>query len=264
MIDIPHQLFTSFNNITYHDDVHKYYHDNGKQFTSVTTLLHKYASPFEEEYWSEYKGDQHGIPSKDVLNGWQFMNDVATYKGSAIHDYAENKFLNKVFPYPEEKIKARFGYDPVKPLFDANKKQVDGFYDKVKNKLIPIRTELIVYDEKSMISGMVDLLVYNIKYKEFQIWDYKTNKAYRKVDDAKYKMTGILGHLYDCEHTIYSLQLSLYKYIIEKITGLKLGKSYLVWFHQDNPSYQIIEADDMSTDIKKVVGEHQIQLLNAA
>ena len=48
------------------------------------------------------------------------------------------------------------------------KKHVDNFYNDVHGKLIPIKTEMIVYDRKSMIAGTFDILFYNIKSKNFK------------------------------------------------------------------------------------------------
>ena len=36
------------------------------------------------------------------------------------------------------------------------------------------------------------------------------------------------------------------KYIIEKITCIKLWKSYIVWFSHNNDNYEIIETKDRS------------------
>ena len=52
--------------------------------------------------------------------------------------------------------------------------------------------------------------------------------------------------LEDCDLELYSLQLGLYKYIIEKNVPIKLGKSYIVWYSHNNDNYKIIEAKDMS------------------
>jgi hypothetical protein len=48
----------------------------------------------------------------------------------------------------------------------------------------------------------------------------------------------------DCEYETYSLQLNIYRKIVERNTNLKLGDSYLVWFNEENPNYEIIKCDD--------------------
>ena len=252
-IQIPNELFTSFNDITFYDEPHKYY-INGKELISVTTLIHKYQEDFDEEFWSDYKSNELNISQEIIKRAWNFINKKGTIKGSSIHDYAENLFQNKIFEYPKQLILNEFGFDPVLNEYLTTKKHVDRFYSDVHNKLIPIRTEMVVYDKESMIGGMLDILFYNIKAKEFQIWDYKTNKKLTKENKNKH-LKGSLFIIENCDLEIYSLQLELYKRIIEKNTNIKLGKSYIVWFSHNNLTYEIIETRDRSYYADLIINE---------
>lgn len=260
-INVPDKLFTSFNEVTYHDEPHKYYF-GGQELVSVTTILHKYQEEFNEDYWSKIKSEEYGITQKEVLRAWKFINKKGTMKGSAIHDYTENLFLNKVFPYPKQWILDEFGFDPVLPEYDITRKHVDNFYNDVQGKLIPIRTEMIVYDSDSLIGGMLDMLFYNVKMKELQIWDWKTNKAFEMEKKSRH-FQGKLQILEDSDLEIYSLQLAMYKLIIEKNTGIKLGKSYVTWFSHNNSSYEVIETKDRSYYANMIMAD-RIAELNAA
>jgi len=250
-LSIPSELFTTFNDITFYDEPHKYFLNN-KELISVTTLIHKYQEEFQEDYWSNYKSEQFHISQKEILRAWNFINKKGIIKGSAIHDYAQNLFENKKFEYPSDIIVKEFGFDPVINEYNITKKHVDKFYNDVHGKLIPIRTEMIVYDKESLIGGMLDILFYNIKAKEFQIWDNKTNKDFT----FEMKSRHLLNELYvleDCDLELYSLQLGLYKYIIEKNISIKLGKSYIIWFSHNNSTYQIIEAKNRSYYVDIIV-----------
>lgn len=257
-IDIPDKLFTSFNDVTYHDEPHKYY-VNGKELVSVTTIIHRYQEEFNEDYWSKVKSVEYGITQKEVIRAWKFINKKGTMKGSAIHDYTENLFLNKIFPYPKELILNEFGFDPVLEEYDITKKHVNSFYDDVKGKLIPIRTEMIVYDPESLIGGMLDILFYNVKTGEFQIWDWKTNKKFDKEMKSRH-FQDKLYMLEDSDLEIYSIQLAMYKLIIEKITGIKLGKSYVVWFSHNNDSYEVIECKNREYYAKMIMADRITEL----
>jgi len=250
-MEISSELFTTFNSVTYHDEPHKYYVD-GKELISVTTLIHQYQEKFDEEYWSDIKSNEYLIDNYLIKRGWNFINKKGTLKGSIIHDYAENLFQNKIFKYPKDEIINTFGFDPIWDEYVITKKHVDKFYSDSYGKLIPIRTEFVVYDKESLIGGMLDALFYNVKYNEIQIFDWKTNKNFTKSCKNKHLLNE-LEFIEDCDLNIYSLQLSLYKYIIEKNTNIKLGKSYIVWFSHNNPSYEIIEVKDMSFYVKKII-----------
>lgn len=256
-INIPVELLTNFNDVTYYDEPHKYY-VNGSELISVTTLLHKYQEEFNEDYWSNYKANEFNVSANEIKKAWKFINEKGTFKGSLIHDYAENLFLNKVFPYKEKEILEKFGFDPIREEYEITKKHVDKFYSDSKNKLIPIRTELVVYDVESLIGGMVDMLFYNVRAKEFQLWDWKTNKKFTKESNNK-----LLHDLYlldDCDYNIYSLQLQLYKYILEKNTSIKLGNSYIVWFSHNNPKYEVIETKNMEYYVKQIVNNRILEI----
>lgn len=252
-IQIPNELFTSFNDITFYDEPHKYYVD-GKELISVTTLIHKYQEEFNEDYWSNYKSEQFFLSQREVLRAWNFINKKGTIKGSAIHDYAENIFLNKEYEYPKQIILNEFGFDPVINEYNITKKHVNKFYNDVHGKLIPIRTEMVVYDKESLIAGMLDMLFYNEKQGIFQIYDWKTNKDFSFEMKNRYLLND-LYMLEDCDLEIYSLQLSMYKYIIEKTTGIKLGKTYIIWFSHNNPTYKIIECKDRSYFAKLIINK---------
>jgi len=150
-IIIPTELFTTFNDVTFYDEPHKYYVD-GKELISVTTIIHKYQEEFNEEYWSNYKSEQFSISQKEILRAWNFINKKGTIKGSAIHDYAENLFQNKKYEYPKELILNEFGFDPVINEYNKTKGHVDKFYNDSHGKLIPVRTEFVVYDRESLIA----------------------------------------------------------------------------------------------------------------
>ena len=248
---VPAKLFTAFNDVTFFDIPHEYFLD-GKKLISVTTLIHQYQEEFQEDFWADIKGMQHGLTANQVKRAWRFINKKGTIKGSAIHDYAENLFQNKEFEYPLQTILNEFGFDPVINEYEITKQHVDKFYDDVRGKLIPIRTEFIVYDRESLIGGMLDMLFYNVKAGEFQVWDWKSNKKFTTEEKSRHLLNE-LCMIEDCDLELYSLQLELYKYIIEKNTGIKLGKSYIVWFSHNNPTYKVIETKNRRYDIEVIV-----------
>lgn len=258
MNTIPHELFTAFNDVTFYDEPHKYF-INGKELISVTTLLGKYKEEFDEEFWSGYKGAEFKISPVEIVRAWKFINKKGTIRGSAIHDYAENLFQNKKYEYPEQLILNEFGYDPVKYTYDICKKHVDNFYKKVQGRLIPIRTEMVVCDKETLIGGMLDIIFWNVKAQEFQIWDWKTNKEFTFAEPKRHLLDE-LCMLEECDLEIYSLQLEMYKQIIEKNVPIKLGKSYLVWFSHNNPDYQVIETLDRQYHVKTILNKRLLEL----
>lgn len=249
-IKIPSEFYTAFNDVKYFDEPHTY-HVGENQLVSVTSLIHDYVEPFDEQYWLLNKAEEYNLPTYKIKRCWKFLNVKGTLKGSIVHDYIENMFLNKVFKYPKNEIIDQFGFDPILKEYEITKKHVHNFYNDSYDKLIPIKTELVVRDIESLIGGMVDMLFYNKKTNEFQIWDWKTNKKFSY--ESEYRMKGDLFFLQASDFEIYSMQLSMYKYIIEKYVPIKLGNSYLVWFSHNNDNYKVIETKDRSYYVKNIV-----------
>ncbi len=264
-IPIPMEIFLNFNRIKFFDDVHKYYLGD-KNLISVTTVLHKYQEEFDVEFWSFQKKEELGMTQDQVKAYWIALNIKSQIKGSAIHNYAELLYNNKVYKYDDKQTLEKLGMDnhlllasqnqgTVKDEYEIVKKYVDNFYNDTHGKLIPIKTEFVVFDEEWELAGMMDILFWNVKKKCFQIWDWKTNKKLNKTSEFGKKLRSVVSHLDDCEFEIYSLQLSAYKRIIERNTSIKIDGCYIVWFNEVNDNYKIIECNDYSTEINMIMSK---------
>ena len=126
------------------------------------------------------------------------------------------------------------------------------FYDDSHGKLIPVRAEVVVGDEEWGVTGMIDQLFINEKSKKLEIWDWKTNKAIKKVNKWQ-QFKEPLSHLDVCELNTYSLQLSFYRLIVERNTDLTLGDSYIVWFNENNDEYKVMKCYDFRDEILKIM-----------
>ena len=79
---------------------------------------------------------------------------------------------------------------------------------------------------------------------------FKTlNKKINEKNSYGERFKSPINHLDVCEINTYSLQLGLYKHIIEKNTNLKLGNSYLIWINEKNTNYKIYKCKDMNAEI---------------
>jgi len=261
-MDIIQELAV-FNNIVYYDEPHKYYID-GEQMISTTTLLHKYKEEFNVDAiaprsgtkWGELYSGSIPFDAAFVKDTWEWLNLHAVNEGSILHDYLENRFNNKIFPYPLQKVIDIFGYDAYEYTMPILREYADNFHRDTLGKLIPIKPELVIGDKELGLCGMADMLFYNTKAAEYQIWDWKTNTDLTLTSKYNQTLKGSLSHLADSELNIYSLQLSTYRYIIEKNTNIKLGDSYLVWFNENNPNYQVIHCFDYREEVKLMLEEY--------
>lgn len=205
----------------------------------------KEGDPYNRPDYSKPKPVSEWITEEMVKKDWKYKNNHATYEGSTLHDYIENYISNKIFPEPEVSSDGiKFG--EIKETYGVMKNHFHNFYNDTiaKNKLIPVKSELVVGDKELMLCGMIDQIFWNEKQQCLQIWDWKTNTELHMNSKFNNKMKYCLSDLDECEFNVYSLQLNIYKKIIERNTNLKFGSSHIVWFNENNPNYVLINCAD--------------------
>ena len=255
MLDIYEEL-QKFNFVVYYDEPHVYYLNGNKADLSATKLISKFKKPFDSDYWSKKKADEEGITQEEMLARWKLKGDISCEKGTAVHEYVENRLANKVFPYPGAKIRSLFeGADPVKEKFDKIVPLVEKFITDTRGKMISIASELVIGDLEYNLGGMIDQVFYNKKSGKIELWDWKTNE---KIDsDSRYKFNSPINHVPTSKLEEYSLQLSLYKHIIEKNTNLEIGDCYLTWFNENNETYKIFKCLDYSKEVEDMISAYR-------
>lgn len=235
------EQLNKFNDIVFHEDDHKYVY-NGLECKSVTTLLKDYKSIFDEMIIASRYAKKHKLELLEVLRSWDEIRERSATIGTEIHKYAEMKFLQKAY------MPHWGNYDVSEKLIEY----VDNFYQDTKNKLIPVKLEFVIGSFEKRICGMIDKLFWNIKAQELQIWDYKTSKKIETSSSFNNKMRNGLEHLDDCEYNVYSLQLAIYKKIIETECQIKLGNSYICWINEQNDNYKVIKTANMEQEVNLI------------
>jgi len=231
-----------FNGISFNEEAHLYHYD-GELCTSVTSVISRYKEIFDTQKIATAYAVKRGLSVFDVIADWEEKKIASCDKGTHVHKYAELKFACKKYEVDSTEMSE---------ILHKCFKIIDSFYNDSKGKLIPVRAEMIVGDKARRLCGMIDKLFYNVRADELQIWDYKTNKEIKMYNQYKNKMINGLEHLHECEFNTYSLQLGLYKKIIEQNTNLKLGNSYICWVNENNDTYKPIKTADMTSEINQI------------
>ena len=250
-----------FNNIKFEENWHSY-KVNGKRLTSVTKLI---KSLKHEQDWGEIAEKyalKNGETAEYWSEKWRQEGALASEKGTEFHKYAENALIGKVYDIDIKKLEAITkecnlidGYDP-KKVMAKMKMMWDVFWASACNSLVPVRSEFIVGCEELGVAGMLDQLFWNKKAGEFQIWDWKTNKKIG-LSNKFQKFKAPLQHLDECEFIEYSLQIGIYKYIIEKHLGIKIGDCYICHFNENNDTFKPIKVRDMRKEIELIFSSHE-------
>jgi hypothetical protein len=275
-----------FNKVIYKDRGHKYIMiDTGELLDSVTQVKGTYKTKFRKKYWLTYKvlraeghkavpdnadfvpngkikvGKNSYTPTqaikkfnlsagiKDLEKEWEYKKDCGLCLGTVVHNYLENRWFNKVFPISDPCYHKLVNDENFKDKLMDTIHSARSFYNDHKH-LVPVRAEFIVYDEEWGVAGQIDLLAMDPKTEQLYIIDYKTDDKIT-TENSYQKLRGPLNHLDECSLNEYSLQLNMYKVMLEKNTSLKVSKIYIVSF--SNEQYEMFEAKDLEKEAIKIL-----------
>lgn len=225
-----------------------------------------------------------------MLDKWRVLTEVACERGNNTHDYLEDS-INKskdddgssnIQIEPQlAKTMQGMGMVELRTKHDLDVTSLEEVFPMIYKRLLDyINTGCILYAEKKIytvqysIAGMIDVLI--VKGKQFAILDWKTNKDemlfisgyYKKVKvdnewikstnwiDRKSYLLAPLTNIEDCKGMIYSLQLSLYAFIME-LWGFTLVPNGLEIFHiRPNLAPKLIRVRYLKSDVQKMLIHH--------
>ena len=234
--------------ISFIEEGHKYFiHGKSDGLISVTTFIHQNFSHFDAEgiadnllkntkKMNDPKYKYFGKTKEEIIEEWNENGRIASCEGTKLHADIEY-YYNRV---PVENNSIEFQY----------------FRRFVKDspELIPYRTEWLVYYEEYMITGSIDMVFENPDG-TIQIYDWKRSKGieYESYDN-KCSITPCLSHLPDTNFNHYSLQLNLYRKILQDKYNKIVTKLCLVILHPDHheKTYEIIDVPIMDYEIDEL------------
>lgn len=116
--------------------------------------------------------------------------------------------------------------------------------------LEPYRTEWPIFIERYEIAGTIDIL-FKIRNTDFYVlMDWKRiEKLHSRFGNANTP----IQHVSNSKFHKYSLNLTLYRYIVESQYGLKILKNFLVIFHPNQVSYEVVETPYLEAELQKLL-----------
>ena len=274
--------------VKYNDELHKYWVKGSNQSCiSVTTLIHNF-TVFDEDFWSSYKAlesliteeefkqvkpdllnfkkfdqtylDRTGVTSdafstrkEEILADWQEKREASCIRGTAIHRQHE---LEHLAGTTKELQHLGLG---------------GKFSTNTSNRIEPgkgVYPELLLSrispDGKLRLAGQADLVI--IDGFDVYILDYKTNK---KIDmkayfDRKTKkhstMKYPLNNIQDTNFWHYSLQLSTYAWMIQKIDPRFEIKALILLHYDHDGNNATYECEYLKNDVERMLAFYKKQI----
>ena len=222
--------------ISFQEKGHIYDVDGDKTYTSVTKFVHGFAKPFnptEVIAGMRRRGmspEYDGMSDDEIRRKWKLNGIDASTRGTKMH-YQIECFFNKLA------ITHKWDIDDaswIKNDLEVELGQFTNFIRGLQDEcnLFPYRTEWCIYHEELKFTGSVDMVFKN-NNGGYDIYDWKRSKDIKKRGFNNFTNSALV-HLPDCNFWHYTMQLNLYKYILESKYGLRIDNLYLVVLHPEN------------------------------
>lgn len=195
---------------------------------------------------------------QEVLAEWEYKNKFACEKGSAIHEFTQSLWSKEIY-------KARY-FDNSEKFINTVEylaRQSNDFYIDYKDRLEHLADEYVIGSEEYNIASAIDHLFINKLTGGLVLVDYKTNSDIHKNEKYAKNMKVPLTHLKDFTLNHYYIQLSIYKYLVEKYTNLKIEEMFIVWFSENNDNYEIIEIPYLKDEVIKILENRREKNMNS-
>lgn len=274
--------------VAFENESHTYWNVNdNKKYISVTTLIHKYTQPFDKNFWSAYKALEKLIPKEswiiekksllntkkfnkeildiynisendfnkvqqDILDLWDEENRKSCERGTKIHEEIEHSFYNN----PHNISLQKFGLGG---KFECKKdySELDLEYG--------VYPEYLIYRESDdgilRIAGQIDLIIKSGN--DIVICDHKTNKkidqksGFDSISKSNFKMKYPLNNLMDCNFYHYTLQLSTYAWMLQKLNPNFVIKDLILNHYDHNGNNTLYHCEYLKKDVERMLSHYK-------
>jgi hypothetical protein len=251
--------------------------DPKSRYTSVTKVVHSQFPKFDPDLvikkmmagrnWNE-SNKYWGMTPQQIKAQWNNNGKSVSSAGTDLHFNIE-QFMNQ-WLVDEDDAFMDCDQDMLLDCYTEDREAGDCvinntseewgyFLNFVRDNLgfKPYRTEWMIYDEDLKIAGSVDM-VYKNSDGSIDIYDWKRAKEITAVNGFGETGNGAsVLHITHSNFWHYSLQLNVYKAIIERKYGMKVRNLVLVQLHPESPTknYKLFPCADLSEEVEDIFQE---------
>ena len=269
--------------VIYSDEQHVYIDKHDKEkYVSVTTLIHKYINEFDSDFWSSYKAcealsdnffmikelllsskrwndkylDQLNLnketfnaKKQEILRSYDEERIKSCERGTKIHAEIENEFYKS-----EEQEFNKYGQGG---KFMCKK----GYYHLDLDRGIYPEFLISYKDDDIRLAGQVDLLIKDDN--EITIVDHKSSKKinlesfYDRKTKSRTMMKFPLNNLMDCNYITYTLQLSTYAYMLQKLNPNFVIKKLIINHIDHSNNITEYECEYLKDDVERMIKHYK-------
>ena len=244
--------------ISFDEPTHKYY-VNGSCTGNIscTGFVHEFFGHFDAKAiitkmrkganWSSSK--YYGRSDEEIMKEWSDNGKQASSAGTAMH-LAIEQYMHGAYDEIDDAVKGTPEW-----------KYFLQFWEECGSDLEPYRSEWEVFtdsvekvneERKIKLCGSIDMVYRRKSDGKFVIYDWKRSKEI-KSDNPFGSGLAPLEHLPDTNYWHYTLQLNVYKWILEQYYGLEVADLYLVILHPDQPSYRRMRLNILTDEVEDMI-----------
>lgn len=229
--------------ISFDEPTHTYTIDGDSNYKSVTTFIHDFFPHFNADIaikkmcaspkWNN-TNKLYGKTPEEIKEIWRKNGEAASTQGTAMHLNIENY-------YNGEPMTESFRTSKEGELFQK--------YLQDHKAYKAYRSEWTVYSKKYRIAGSIDMVYEDPNNPGCHvIADWKRSVEI-KFENRWEKGNGPLSHLDNCNYWHYTLQLNIYRMLLEKYYDKRITEMFLVILHPNQENYLKIEIPKISKEI---------------
>ena len=280
------ELNKAFEDFKFYEFDHHYEYKGQRVGMSVTRLIEEYANKFDAQAVAEKVATKNQqivdrisrdrwqtqedfellnkilTDKTNTIQGnldlWEYKNKFACAKGSTCHEYAQS--LWSLEDWNVKKFDSSIEYQCAVGKIIG---QADNFHNDYEDRLEHLADEYVIGSEEYDIASAIDHLFINKYTGGLVLVDYKTNSDIHKTERYAKKMKVPLSHLKDFTLNHYYIQLSIYKYLVEKYTNLKIEEMFIVYFSENIENYEIIEIPYLKDEVEKILENRRVKDMNS-
>jgi hypothetical protein len=212
-----------FSHIQFEEQNHSYTDtQTGRKLDNVSRLVNSLKNPFDADYWAAKKAPEMGLTAEQLKAKWDDKRKASQDLGTSVHNHIQNILTGRPIPADDPFIQRnKFQYIP-------HIHQFDRFWLDLKPDVDVLAVEIVLGDAGLNLAGTADCLLFSYETGLPHLFDWKTNERFELDNRFRKHLSAPFQDLDECEYTVYSLQTSLYRLMIERAAGIVLGDSYLV------------------------------------
>ena len=220
----------------YSDNNHFYL--GSQKLIGTTRIISNFFPTFDADYWAGIKAPLMGKTPQQLLDEWDKKGKESSEAGTKLHQRIDDYYHHKEVQTGDK------DYTLFKQFADAY-------------QLNPYRNEWAIYDEDSSIVGVVDMLDYSNG--EYILYDWKRSEKVieggQPITKNKFDEFGLkpIENVPNTDYWHYALQLSFYRYILEKNYGIRIKESRLVVLHPSLNLPVVLTTPYMIDEVNKII-----------